>query len=93
MYKLSIISILISCLNIYYMSAKEIILEKGNFRITIPENVDKQVLLATQTLAKDIQKVMGFTPSIGSSNEKEIALCIVQADKEGADKLLTLKKS
>lgn len=92
MYKLSIISILIACFNIYNMSAKDIILEKGNFQISIPENADKQVLLATQTLAKDIRKVMGFTPTIGAPNGKGIELCIVQDNKDGADKLLTLKK-
>lgn len=61
MNKKIIIPILVSCLAIIHLSVAEITLEKGNFRIVVPENADEQVMLAAKTLAKDIEKVMGFT--------------------------------
>lgn len=61
MNKKIIIPILVSCLAIIHLSAAEITLEEGNFRIVVPENTDEQVMLAAKTLAKDIEKVMGFT--------------------------------
>lgn len=72
--------------------AGELTLQKDGFRITIPQNADPQVLLAAQTLAKDINKVMGFTPKIGPITGSGIQLCIVQGDKEGADDLLTQQR-
>lgn len=92
MNKKIIIPILVSCLAIIHLSAAEITLEKGNFRIVVPENTDEQVMLAAKTLAKDIEKVMGFTPSLGTSTGKGIELCIVQADKKGTERIMTQKK-
>ncbi len=92
MYKQFIISLFISCFAIFQLQAAELTLEKGKFRIVVPKNTDEQVMLAAKTLAKDIQKVMGFTPTIGSSTGKGVELCIVQDDKKGATSLLTLKK-
>lgn len=92
MHKKLFISILWSLMTIFQLSAGEIKLEKNNFSITIPQDVGEQVLLAARTMAKDIQKVMGFSPTIGTSNGKGIEVCIIQDDKKGADKLLSTKK-
>lgn len=73
--------------------AAEMTLSKNNFRIAVPDNLDPQVMVAVKTLASDINKVMGFTPQIGPVNGSGTKLCVIQADKEGADSYLTLKKS
>ena len=72
--------------------AGELTLQRDGFRIAIAQNADPQVMLAAQTLAKDVQMVMGFTPKIGPLTASGVQLCIVQGDKEGADAQLTQQK-
>ena len=72
--------------------AGELTLQKDGFRIIIPQDVSPQVMLAAQTLAKDVHKVMGFTPKIDSVTAGGVQVCIVQGDKDGADALLTQSK-
>ena len=87
-----ITSLLLILLASLPLLAGELTLSKNNFRIAVPSNVDPQVMVAVGSLASDINKVMGFTPKIGPANGAGVELCIIQADKEGADSYLTLKK-
>ncbi len=90
--KKHLLSIVISLLAAVQLSAADLTLKRGNFRIAVPDNTDEQVVRAVETLARDIQKVMGFTPQIGPFTGNGIELCVVQADKAGTEKLLSVKK-
>lgn len=80
----------ISCL--LAVNAQAMSLKKNEFRIAVQDNVDQPVRLAAQTLARDVNKVMEFTPEIGAPTGSGVEICIVQDDKPGAADLLTTKK-
>lgn len=73
--------------------ATGLVLRSGGFRITVQPDADPQVMLAARTLAKDVNKVMGFTPAIGPAGGSGTEVCIVQDNKEGADAILTDRRS
>lgn len=92
MYRNSFILLLVSCMAAFNVAAAELTLVKDGFHIFIPKNADEQVIVAAESLAEDVRKVMGFKPQITSAHRDGIELCIVQADKKGADRHLSLKK-
>lgn len=83
---------LVAVLLFFITSMNAITLMRNGFRIAIQGNVDAPVRLAAQTMANDINKVMGFIPEIGAPNGRGVEVYIVQNDKRGASKLLTVKK-
>ncbi|MDO4215592.1 MAG: glycosyl hydrolase 115 family protein, partial [Bacteroidales bacterium] len=74
------------------VSAKDIILSKGNVSIVVQKSVDEPVRLAVESLVKDFDKVMGFTPSSHDAIEKgRINIIIEENKKTGGNEAHELK--